>query len=80
MAQKKRALAHTQRGMKKAVVDKHDHDNDIYNVQLEDQVDDLTAEIENTNTALASWKLRYYVEFLRLNGTKKYIEELQQRR
>lgn len=64
--------------MKKPLVDKHDHDNDIYNVQLEDQLDDLTAEIDQTNMTLASWKLRYYVEFLRLNGTKKYIDELQQ--
>ena len=40
-------------------------------------MDDLTQELGKTKLQLAAWKLRYYVEYFRLDGTKKFVKELQ---
>ena len=40
-------------------------------------MDDLTQELGKTKSQLAAWKLRYYVEYFRLDGTKKFVKELQ---
>ena len=59
------------------VVKKSVREVNLYQVQLEDHLDDLTQELSQAKDQLAAWKLRYYVEYFRLDGTKKYVKELQ---
>jgi hypothetical protein len=40
------------------------HDSDIKHVQLENEIDDLTADLGGAKRELAAWKLRYYVEYV----------------
>ncbi len=49
----------------------------VKNIELENMVDDLTAENNNYKVTLAAWKLRYYVEYLRLSGTNRYTADIE---
>ena len=47
------------------------------NIHMTSQIEQLSTENSRYRVTLAAWKLRYYVEYLRLSGTNRYNEDLE---